>query len=74
MDRPERDKQREESIVSAVLDDGRLVELVCVDQETLLAVSGTEGLTVVDHVDGPDGTRLVPVPARNNLIKLSTPT
>lgn len=63
--------KRTRSIVSHVLGDGRLVEIVLSDdaKRTMLAVYDGKESVVVDDLTLESGERLVPVPASNNLIK-----
>jgi hypothetical protein len=55
--------------VSRVLPHGALVELVQDSDRTRFAHGQGNQVELVDHVDLPDGRRLVPVSARNNLIR-----
>lgn len=57
-------------IVSEVLDDGVLVETLYDSQarSTKLAVAREGSISVADEVRTPDGRRLVPLPATNNLL------
>lgn len=60
---------RATSAVSRVLPDGQLVELVEDAGRTRFARGQGREVELVDHVGLPDGRRLVPVSARNNLIR-----
>jgi hypothetical protein len=60
---------RTTSAVSRVLPGGELVELVQDSDRTRFARGQSGKVEIADHVDLPDGRRLVPVSARNNLIR-----
>ncbi len=64
-------KERQIPTVSRRLQNGDLVELVYQAEKgkTALAISGTAGISIEDHVQLENGVRLVPVSASNNLIK-----
>jgi hypothetical protein len=57
--------------VSSVLDDGRIVELVFIPEEgrTRFAVGQGEDFELSDTVALPEGARLTPISASNNLIR-----
>lgn len=59
------------SVVSRVLADGRMIELVLAEdgKRTMLAVYDGKGVVVVPELTLDSGERLVPVSAGNNLIK-----
>lgn len=57
--------------VSASLSDGSLVELVCdsTASTTHLAHATLDRVSIADAIETADGRRLIPVPAKNNLIR-----
>ncbi len=65
------EKEKGIPTVSKVFPDGSIVELVHdpKEQKTQLAHFTNEQVHCVDHIDLPTGERLLPVSARNNLIK-----
>lgn len=62
---------RATAVISSVLDDGRIVELVYSPKEkkTRLAVGKDRDASVVEHVRTENAETLIPVPATNNLIR-----
>lgn len=70
MSQDERD-QRATPTVFRLLADGRLVELVYVSdaKRTMLAVNDGRRTDIVEEIEIGGGTRLVPIPGRNNLIR-----